>query len=736
VEIGGAQNNRIGGPTPGERNLISGNTESGVILTDARPGNRVLGNYIGTNAGGNGALGNGIGVLLTYTGDAVIGGSGSGAGNLISGNRSTGIVAEDLAHIAIRGNFIGTNALGTAALPNRTGIVLGQTGDIEIGGVIPAERNVISGNLGYGINLGPADNTRIRGNYIGVNAAGTGAVPNTEHGVAAFDRSRFTTIGGTDPGSRNLISGNRLDGVFITEGSRETTVLGNYIGTNALGTQAIPNGRNGVEVYQTPNNRIGGPAACAGNVISGNGGNGILIGAFGFDFIEGNTIQGNLIGTRAAGSGPLPNGGHGVAFQGEALRSNPIGGTGPGEGNQIAYNLGDGIQFTSTAQDDPTLFGNPIRANSIHDNRGLGINLRPPGEPPGTVTPNDLQDSDPGVNRLQNFPVLTSAVVQSGVTTLMGTLNSTPNSPFALDFFRSPAPDPAGFGEGQQYLGSASVATDTSGNASFTFTTAGAGETGFFTATATNISTQDTGEFSAALRGDAGASLARGTSIRVPQLAPGGALTGSVTDFTAAGVPGVRISLHQPAVGQEIHSSDWDPDRIQVAWTDANGVFRFTGLPPGRYLLLAYAPGIYFTPRAQWADAGRNEEVRFTVGGKDAIGPQVTLAAPADGQAPLSAFAGGAVQDTGGAGARAVLARLYRVEAEPGQPHRRFDWQTGAWVLGEGRGQVRWAVLDAAGTGWTLALPPLASGTYRLEVQARDWAGLAGPAVSATFQVR
>jgi hypothetical protein len=572
-----------------------------------------------------------------------------------------------------------------------------------------------------------------------VNAAGAGAVPNTEHGVGIFDRARFTTIGGADPGSRNVISGNRVDGVFITEGSEETTLQGNYLGTNAAGTLAVPNGRHGVEIFQSEGNRIGGPAAGAGNVISGNGGNGILIGAFGFDFIQGNLILGNLIGTRAAGSGPLPNRGHGVALQGEALQDNRIGGIGPGEGNQIAYNLGDGVLFTSTAEDDPTLFGNPIRANSIHDNQGLGINLRPPGEPPGTVTPNDFQDPDPGPNRLQNFPVLTSAVVQSGLTTITGTLNSTPNSSFALDFFHSPAPDPSGFGEGQVYLGSTTVLTDASGNASFTFmaTGAGAGAAGYFTATATNTATQDTGEFSAALQGSAPPPAAGRFLVGAQAAGTGpGQIIGQVTDGTGAGAAGVRLSLHQPSSG-ELYSRDWDPGRLQVVYTEAEGDFRFAGLPWGRYLVLAYSPGVYFTPRARWVEVGTAGalEVSFTMAGADQEPPRVTIMAPVEGQGAVPTHIQGSVVDPGGAGARAVLVRLALLDPEAGQPQRWFDWPTGAWEAKPAPSQTRWAALDANG-GWELALPRLAPGMYQLEAQAYDWAGYASACKTTAFQVR
>jgi len=738
---GGATHNRIGGPTSGERNLISGNLGAGVALDLAGPQNRVEGNYVGTNASGSGALPNVTGVSLSFAFDTVIGGSVSGARNVLSGNRFAGIHFEDSAQVAIWGNFIGTNSLGTAAVPNGQGISAHQSGDIQIGGNLPAERNVISGNRSNGISPALCDGFRILGNYIGVNATGTGAVPNGRHGILLGPDIVNTMVGRADPGSRNVISGNRLSGVFIADNADQTTLQGNYIGTNATGALAVPNGENGVTLYAARRTHIGGTAAGAGNVISGNTLDGILIWFFDSPSLSLNVadVLGNFIGTNAAGTGAVPNRGHGVELMHEGLVGNRIGGTEPGAANRIAFNYGDGVLLRDAVPETTLFVSNPIRANSIYENRGLGINLQPVGEPPSTVTPNDFQDPDPGPNRLQNFPVLTSAVVQPGLTTISGTLNSTPNSPFALDFFHSVAPDPSGYGEGQQYLGSTSVTTDASGNASFTFvaTGTGAGEPGFFTATATNTATQDTSEFSTALRNST-MTLAQGSfSAGVPVAGPG-QITGQVTDAGGAGLAGARLSLHQPT-GGELFSRDWDPNRLRVAYTESSGAFRFGGLPRGRYLLLAYASGIYFAPRAQWVELGSTgaAEVLFTVAGLDQELPQVTVTLPAAGSRDASpVLAEGTVSDVGGSGVRAVLVRIQTVEADPALPPRWLNWQTGIWEPKPAPGQTRWAILEATGTGWKLDLPRLAPGPYRLEVQAYDWAGYASPVISTSFQVR
>jgi hypothetical protein len=117
------------------------------------------------------------------------------------------------------------------------------------------------------------------------------------------------------------------------------------------------------------------------------------------------------------------------------------------------------------------------------------------------VTPNDVADPDSGrPNNLQNYPVLTSATTYNAQTTIQGTLNSTPNDAFNLQFFSSPAADPSGFGEGKTYVGQTNVVANATGNAAFSFTTNAPISGGqVVTATATHSVTNDTSEFSEAV---------------------------------------------------------------------------------------------------------------------------------------------------------------------------------------------------------------------------------------------
>ncbi|HYV10349.1 MAG TPA: Calx-beta domain-containing protein, partial [Pyrinomonadaceae bacterium] len=239
------------------------------------------------------------------------------------------------------------------------------------------------------------------------------------------------------------------------------------------------------------NNVIGGSATGAGNLISGNGtvasglghGNGISVGS------SNNIIQGNLIGTDATGTGPLPNLDDGI-FGG---RNTTVGGIGAGERNVIAFNGLRGISNGGTLGT-----ANSYRGNSIHSNGtsgspfgpGLGIDLGPVGP-----TANDVGDSDTGANNLQNFPII--ALVAGGSSTnVKGSLNSSASSSFNLDFYRNSVCDPSGSGEGEHLIGSTLVTTDAQGNANFDVTFAVAtGSSELLTATATDQS-GNTSEFS------------------------------------------------------------------------------------------------------------------------------------------------------------------------------------------------------------------------------------------------
>jgi hypothetical protein len=307
-----------------------------------------------------------------------------------------------------------------------------------------------------------------------------------------------------DAAERNVISGNAWDGVTIQDaGTQNNVVAGNYIGTNAPGTAALGNAGNGIAIYSS-GNTIGGLAAGARNVVAGNGQSGIYVGGTG---AAGNQVEGNYIGTNAAGT-VLRNGRGGVSLFSGA-HNNAIGGTAAGAGNTIAFNGGAGIIIGASASDASTV-SNWIRGNSIHDNAGLGIDLGYDG-----VTPNGAAPRT-GPNKLQNYPQLSS--VQGGSTSrVTGTLNALPNTTYTLDFYASAASDPSSFGQGQRYLGSGQATTDASGNVTFdsaTFASAlGASNPGeVITATATDPA-GNTSEFSSFLTAGGPYTLLEGASL-------------------------------------------------------------------------------------------------------------------------------------------------------------------------------------------------------------------------------
>ena len=378
---------------------------------------------------------------------------------------------------------------------------------------------------------GAGGNT-VQGNFLGTDPTGTLAEGNA--GIGLWVRSPSNTIGGPNPGDRNLITATREGSLTVPpdpyatnlaiEGSSAfpstgNVVQGNYIGTDASGTAALssPNGAAGI-VVNTSNSggvTIGGPAAGASNVISGNAFFGLEILSITCNFpTTGVVVEGNFIGTDVHAAA-LGNGYGGIHI-GCNASNNTIGGTAPGAGNVIANNgaalingagvVVDVLGRTGTGSGAAGT-GNAIRGNSIFSNtaasspltRGLGIDLIGNGP-----TPNDPGDGDTGPNNLQNSPVLSSATSGGGSTTIAGTLNSAANTTFAIDFYASPSCDPSGYGEGRVYLGSASVATNGAGNAGFSVALpVSVGASNQITATATDPN-GNTSEFSACLPASGG----------------------------------------------------------------------------------------------------------------------------------------------------------------------------------------------------------------------------------------
>lgn len=415
----------------------------------------------------------------------------------VNGNGGFGIEipAGSNGHLII-GNYLGTDATGGVAAANSRGGLSIHGNDVTVGGSTAAERNVIAGNGAFGILMLEGTGSIIMGNYFGLNAAGTAALP-TGDDLYVFDPAGQLTIGGSEAGQGNVFAstGTAID----IHDAAGIDIRGNLIGTAASGTSLVGAGVTGVGLYNVAG------ATVDDNVIGGFSANAIFLTGGTHDV----TVQGNHLGVDASGAVALPLGGAGVSIQG--LSTGPsdvtIGGTGVGDANVITNCATDGIGLLG----DSELVRITMRGNRITGNGDLGIDLDQDG-----VSPNDDDDSDVGTNGRQNFPVLTSVLSTPIDTTVTGTLNSLPNTTYTIDLYTNDGADPSGFGEGATYLGSAIVLLGATGTANFgvvlpTVVTPGT----VVTATATD-GAGSTSEFSADVTAtDAQASTTTTTTVTI-----------------------------------------------------------------------------------------------------------------------------------------------------------------------------------------------------------------------------
>ncbi|MCA9063465.1 MAG: hypothetical protein KDA96_10410, partial [Planctomycetaceae bacterium] len=290
VYVSVGERNTIGGSDATDRNLISGNEHVGVIIADVvatsyTDGTVIQGNFIGTDISGSIDLGNtSRGIDLSRDFYTQVGGTGPHAGNLISGNGSHGGIwingAGDQFN-RLEGNVIGLDATGTVAIGNNLNGVYVTSSSNLIGGTSVGSGNVISGNV-TGIVLNTLNGTRpdnniIQGNLLGTDITGTVAIGNSNYGIA-LDGGSANLIGGTTAAARNVISGNAWSGVLLNSNDTfNNTISGNYIGTDISGTLDLGNLINGIAIYDSGANTIGGDAAGEGNLISGNLSSGVYV---------------------------------------------------------------------------------------------------------------------------------------------------------------------------------------------------------------------------------------------------------------------------------------------------------------------------------------------------------------------------------------------------------------------------------------------------------------------------
>ena len=267
----------------------------------------------------------------------------------------------------VSGCYIGTDLTGmetngTANLGSGVWVG-GITHDTVIGGSGSHDGNIVAGNGHCGIQLIDAIDATVQGNRIGVGADGGKSLGNQVNGVTLEGACQGVTIGGTVPGAGNVISGNAGEGISVSGSGN--TVQGNLIGTNAAGTAALGNAYRGLYITGS-NNTIGGTGSGARNVISGNGQDGISLAGG-----TGNVIRGNLIGTNLAGDSAIANGGSGI---GVWTSRNTIGGTVPGAGNVVSGNNTYGVFISGTENAvEGNLIGTDASGGGALGNRQSGI---------------------------------------------------------------------------------------------------------------------------------------------------------------------------------------------------------------------------------------------------------------------------------------------------------------------------------------------------------------------------
>src|SRR5438105_1452336 len=300
VDVDGASNATIGGATAAAGNVLNSTwlSDGAAVNLQSTTGDLVEHNLIGTNATGSAAAAGTTfanGVYLAAAPNNTI------ADNVISGlSNGHGVDVTDAASTGntIKGNRIGTNADGTAAIPNMDGIVVNFANGNTIGGPGSGDGNVVAASTNCdGILVVEADSTIIEGNAVGTTADGSAALPNACDGIEDF-------LGTNSLIADNLVSGNADDGILL-QGAHGDTVAGNLVGTNADGTAALGNLGSGIYLYQAGGNTIGGTSAGAANVVSGNGHSSVFNNS-GIWLAGGNAtgtdIEGNRISTNAAGA--------------------------------------------------------------------------------------------------------------------------------------------------------------------------------------------------------------------------------------------------------------------------------------------------------------------------------------------------------------------------------------------------------------------------------------------------
>lgn len=366
---GGAAGNLVGGLLPTTRNIITANQMYGIRINGAgTTDNRIQGNFIGLDQNQapvpnvldgivieNGATGNYVGA----TDAEIVADTVDAAANVISGNTNSGVSIAGAGGNFVRGNLIGVDAAGTAGIPNGGHGVLIASGAAQnfVGHVLAG--NVIAANTMYGVNIvgvGSMEN-QVIGNLIGTNETDDAGLGNQFSGIAISGGASLNRVGGVGTDEGNVVSGNTLFGVEIAgAGTNFNVVLGNRIGTTADGLAALPNG-GGVRVaHGAKLNQIGAEPFGSRNIISGNLMGGVEVSGAG---TNDNSVKGNYIGLDVTGTAEVGNQGVGLTVAGGAMNT-VVGGVERRERNLISGNAFSGIAILNTGTSQNRFLNNYI----------------------------------------------------------------------------------------------------------------------------------------------------------------------------------------------------------------------------------------------------------------------------------------------------------------------------------------------------------------------------------------
>jgi hypothetical protein len=528
IDGGGSRTEISGGPGPGPgtssgfliqqpaggttiRNLVI-NWMFGQGIAIVNGGNSVQNCYIGTDTAGNAAKpNNGAGITVTTVAlgpyptpplppdiSAVLPNnigdpSDPAKGNLISGNLGAGIdiSGERTVKTIVANNLIGTNAAGSAGIPN-IGHGVTVSGNSYKNTIGPG--NLICGDPAATIYDGISiqgqvwEPNVVKGNIVG---ASKDLTTNLGFGrnaiVIASTRYHPTVVPEVVTlGPANIIGFSGEEGVLVTSGCERVRIFGNFIGIGAPAATPtvfadIGNKKEGIRITTsgvaptdstTQGHLVGGTTPADRNVISANGK--IAAGASGIVLSTSSAtdtkIQGNVIGRDPLDLLSFPNSKDGIWISGGG--NNTVGGTGLGQGNVIAGNGRNGVKITGTGTFSNLVSGNSIFGNGTSEN-GLGIDLEyaQQGVDP---TDNGTPGQDPNVNYAnygQNAPVVSTGAnaphydPATGNVVAGWTLDTSAATPVTLEFYTSDAPGFSGNGEGRRYLGKITTTTDGSGHA-------------------------------------------------------------------------------------------------------------------------------------------------------------------------------------------------------------------------------------------------------------------------------